>query len=95
MAKARPPGARLGWGNREIVGAQCNACAHRVPGPRPACPAFPLGIPAEIQANAFDHRMPHPGEAAPVQFEPREGVPKRQIARLYAALDAIPEAPER
>jgi hypothetical protein len=46
--------------------SQCALCKH-LSSERSAtndliCPAFPAGIPEEIQWNQYDHRLPHPDD---------------------------------
>lgn len=65
------------------LGTQCQLCRHRegfapprasagddlVPEPRPACRAFPAGIPDAITLDKFDHRKPHRGDRG-IRWEP-------------------------
>lgn len=58
--------------NRKVVPI-CLDCKYYRPEPgrRPACDAFPDGIPRPILISKADHRKPYEGDNG-IQFEPKE-----------------------
>ena len=71
--------SRLSAKLSEMKWSQCVYCKHLQPGGQ--CPAFPSGIPEEINLNWHDHRNPYPGDNG-IQFEPLEGHDKIEIIPL-------------
>lgn len=65
--------------------SQCISCIHLDDGKEWNCKAFPVGIPAEIQANEFDHRREHVGDHG-VRFEPKAEVDPAYLARLAKSM---------
>jgi hypothetical protein len=63
----------------ELVWTQCVYCKHL--GPGGLCPAFPEGIPDEINYNLHDHHQPFPGDHG-IHFEPIEGFENVEIKPL-------------
>ena len=80
----------LGKFGLDVAPSQCSLCRHRRDGLPAACDAFPAGIPFAIQANEADHRRPIEGDGG-IRFEARDGVDRRGLERLVAALDGLEE----
>lgn len=63
--KLETPGPR----SRNTLVTQCDRCIFRLEG-KPACVAFPSGIPADILEGRFDHTKPYAGDGG-FRFVPR------------------------
>lgn len=70
------------------VTSQCLACKRLAGGAAWKCEAFPGGIPDAIVANGDDHRDRIDGDHG-LTFDPRDGVPKSYLSRLYDRLDSV------
>jgi hypothetical protein len=56
-AKPEPPESPI----RKPLTVQCDHCIYRL-NDKPACVAFPWGIPPDILEGRFDHTNPYPGD---------------------------------